>query len=517
MVTQDEFFCHEIAKRSVARAALHLGVEYMSEEVLEVMGDVLLSYLAKVGRTISMAVESSGRTSAHVHVLDAIRAAESCTSPAVHRLHMMSAVATQGGTDAASTTANGGAAAAAVAATGGAGSNANGVSAASSLTRLGNTWQDLAVFCFGPDWKEQAIKEQQQQQKEQYSQQQQQIQASPNQVLPAQAGAGGGKNILAHGMNGDSSTLAKEKQQKQGWDVPYLDEVPEFPIASSACANPHRLSADVALSLHNLTDADQEDGDGTTNKAKEEEEFVEQELQGMPDDAFANSTFSWGELDVSKKRSREDDVINGSGSNKRARVDSAKATSENKDSSKAGADEQEKENKEKDASSSTKNISFAADQSKSKSTQQQQQKRPAYIPHFYPPFPQAKTSLLGRAIVDMDGGDGIYAKLNHRMKSSFLASHTGAVSVDGAGSSNVDDTSVPLGVRSSLVKLGQEGGYWGSEWDTGSSTTKTDTLAVPFGRSRDSQPKRPAVEPLTKASGSRVSRIIEGSLDTAAK
>jgi len=539
MVTQDEFFCHEIAKRSVAGAAIHLGIEYMSEEVLDVLGDVLLSYLAKLGRTLSMAVESSGRTSAHVHVLDAIRAAEACTSPAVHQLHMMNPTtgAVTQGADGASKSGNG-AATAAIAATGGSGTNGDGASA-SSFTRLGNTWQDLAVFCFGPDWQQQAIKELQKQKEEEEKQKQQQQQeeenqqkdkdpqqhqapASQQQALPAQGGGGGGKNLLAHGMNGDSSTAEKEKEQKYGWDAPYRDEVPEFPLASPTCANPHRLSADVALSLHNFSDGDQ-DEDGSKSKAKKEEERVESELQGIPDDAFTTSAFSWGELDLSgqsdeesKKRDR-DDVTNGStSSNKRARVENA---ANNKETAAAAAknttsDEQEKENKGTDATkeaSSTKKISFATDQQESKSAQQQQ-KRPAYIPHFYPPFPQTKTSLLGRTIID--------AKLSHntsRTQPSSFASHLGAGSkMSGGPSSSGDATSTPLGVRSSLVKLGQDGGYWGSEWDKNASTASetTGTLAVPFGRGRTAPP-RPAVEPLTKASGSRVSRILEGSLDTA--
>lgn len=44
----DSEFCKEIAKRAVARAALHLGVESMNVDALEVMGDALLSYLDTV-------------------------------------------------------------------------------------------------------------------------------------------------------------------------------------------------------------------------------------------------------------------------------------------------------------------------------------------------------------------------------------------------------------------------------------------------------------------------------------
>jgi hypothetical protein len=44
----DSDYCKEIAKRAVARAALHLGVESMNADALEVMGDALVSYLDTV-------------------------------------------------------------------------------------------------------------------------------------------------------------------------------------------------------------------------------------------------------------------------------------------------------------------------------------------------------------------------------------------------------------------------------------------------------------------------------------
>jgi hypothetical protein len=45
---EDDVYSHEVARRSVARAALHLGLDSMSEEALDVLGDVLLTYLQRV-------------------------------------------------------------------------------------------------------------------------------------------------------------------------------------------------------------------------------------------------------------------------------------------------------------------------------------------------------------------------------------------------------------------------------------------------------------------------------------
>ena len=46
----DAAFCSEIARRSVARAALHLGIEGMDGEALDALGSVLLGYMGSVRR-----------------------------------------------------------------------------------------------------------------------------------------------------------------------------------------------------------------------------------------------------------------------------------------------------------------------------------------------------------------------------------------------------------------------------------------------------------------------------------
>jgi hypothetical protein len=83
----DDLYCALIARRAVARAALHLGIADMTAEALDVLGDVLLEFLERLGRTISHSVEASGRSSAHVHVLDAMRAVEWCTTTAVTQVY----------------------------------------------------------------------------------------------------------------------------------------------------------------------------------------------------------------------------------------------------------------------------------------------------------------------------------------------------------------------------------------------------------------------------------------------
>ena len=73
---KDKRYSLEIAKRSVARAALHLGITSMSSEALDVMGDALLTFLERLGGYISESAEVSGRSSSHVNILDALQGIE---------------------------------------------------------------------------------------------------------------------------------------------------------------------------------------------------------------------------------------------------------------------------------------------------------------------------------------------------------------------------------------------------------------------------------------------------------
>lgn len=302
-------------------------------------------------------VESSNRSSAHANVLDALRAVDMCTSPAVHQLHL---------------------------------------EGEESNTIPSGGWQDLATFLFGTDWQ----------------QQERSTQPTPG------------------GKVGPSSV---PKQTKKGWDAPYLDEIPDFPQASPACANPHALPRSVALSLYGETETDISQH--------------EKELGAMPDEAFVTE---WGvvqggdvkETDVTKKK-RAQEEPEGAPPIKRVKLQDGKP---------------------------------AAAQDKPKPT------RPSYVPSFLPPFPE---SGPGRAIVADDTTPLVPL-------------------MPAATTSSTNDT---LGVRSSLVKMEQH--YWGSGWDAPAPSIK-----VPLGRTKTEGSTPPTVVvPLVRASGSRMSRILEGSMD----
>ena len=107
---------------------------------------------------------------------------------------------------------------------------------------------------------------------------------------------------------------------------------------------------------------------------------------------------------------------------------------------------------------------------------------PPYVPSFLPPFPDCGP---GRIIVADDT-----TPLVPLMPASTASS--------------TNDT---LGVRSSLVKMEQD--YWGSGWDE-----REPSIKVPLGRTKTEGTTPPTVVvPLVRASGSRISRILEGSMD----
>ena len=206
MEARDSVYSFEIARRSVGRAALHLGIESMTEEALDTMANILLEYLNRLGKSLSHLVEASGRTSAHVNVLDAFQAAQLVASPAIQRLHLVDPSEGEGD-----------------------------VFGKKTQLQVENNWQGLAAFCFGPKWHEERQPEQ----------------------SKGPAGGKVGPSIT------DSST-----KNEGGWDAPFLDEVSNFPQASQACANPHSLPPRVALSLHVDLDSDGDDEASLTKEGE---------------------------------------------------------------------------------------------------------------------------------------------------------------------------------------------------------------------------------------------------------
>jgi hypothetical protein len=457
MEVRDPIYCFEIARRSVGRAALHLGVDSMTEASLDVLADVLLQYMHRVGRTLSHLVEASGRTSAHVNLLDALQACQVVASPAVQRLHLR----TQDEGDSllfASATTNGNGTATTDTATT---STSTTTTAPAAANLQSPDWKGLAAFLFGPKWQEENDEEE----------------------PPEEMQGVGGKR-------GPSATGGARKAD--GWEAPYLDEVPPFPQASEACANPHPLPPHVGLSLHRDR-ADEEDDTGAVD---------ETELENIPDGVF---TGSWGSVnkrkynlnrqtlsfsDNNKVNGKDDDnddkmgdatmadAASSSPPTKKVKIDDGTARDKRNDKDEPNEDEEQEQT--------------------NTTTTNQPSRSHANVPSFYPPPPPStkRSTTEGRTVVDL-------ATPAPRVEATLQEEQEGA-----------------LAVRSSLVQLGNNSSssYWGSGWESNaksSATSNKSALAVPLGRSDGGDPSA-LVVPLGRASGSRVSRILEGSMDAAA-
>jgi hypothetical protein len=397
---RDDAFCHLIARRSVARAALHLGVECMSQEALDALASITSTYLERFGQALSNTVESSGRTSAHANAMDALRAVELVTSPAVTRVHYGGNNTATVGDDTVTT---------------------NGVTSSTTTN-----WKGLAAFVFGIDWSDD-------------------VDVNDDPTADGSHATATTRDTLqmsSTGAGGKVGPRASSHCIKNGWCAPYPDELPDFPAGSSNnTANHHRMivSDKLAESLHGPI----HDTTGTMDANKE----METDLQNMPDAVF---TKEWGAtLDKSETMQLDDTT-----------TVKRKANSDDHDAS------------DKPAKKQKLNNGLAA------------LERPEYIPNFLPPYPRAADSIA-RTIVELESAPD-------------KAKQT---------------------LEPSVKNVSHDSSYWGSTVASGNETQRD--AHVPKGRSTtlplaSSGPMvSQVVVPLGRASGSRVSRILEGSMDPA--
>jgi len=534
-VIRDQIYSFEIARRAVGRAALHLGIDSMTEQALDVLADVLLQYLSRTGKAMAHLVEASRRSSTHVNVLDAFRGCQLITSPAVGRLHLHDPeeeedlIATPATPKASNTGASedvngnsgsptpGGSPVASVPSNGGYPQPSPAPPLSSDPSSTG--WKGLAAFVFGPKW----LHEKDEDEVLQELAAKNEADASNGEGRELSSGAGGKAfPSIGDGVNGGVGDIEGQKpKRKKGWDAPFLDEVPEFPRASATCANPHALPARVtggltsAPTVYRKVDVDAEEAE------EDEEEFLA-ELEALPDDAFLTPQESnlasagdsvWGSIDGRDKRKLE-----------------AAAT--------AGKDE----DGDVEMQPATKKVKFGGSNAAKGDTDARkeagkaisdghQENRFLYIPTFYPRPSSTKVVVDERRTV-VDDTDDRQQRLLQQQRSQqqqeqqVLASETPIENLDDASTSLRDTINITSsrGIRSSLIRLGNNNtSYWGSGWDQ-SSSSSTQTLAVPMGRKvaapkssggQASAPEDPIV-PMGRASGSRISRVLEGSMDAAA-
>ena len=443
---RDEVYCHLVARRAVARASLHLGMKEMSAETLDVLADCLLSYIQRIGQAAAFATEASGRSSAHVNVLDAIRAVETCTTSAVERVH---AEQTQQG------------------------SKAN--------------WKGLAEFLFGPDWhlEETAGR----------------VDPSEEQpVATGNSGKVGPSSTAGNNLDTDANT-------SKGWEAPYPEEIPVFPVAADHVANPHPLTSSEALdSLHSIVITIPEAKDTKDTKQNTPASPSTTKMQPTSPVKMEESPKATG-ISTSPKNSPKNSPKPATSPKQEARkteVESKETVSDMPPldlpkslwGSMALDGTQNKRKRENDqdetsAEPTAKKVRLTEpDKEETEAMDQDDEEEDSLhmpiLPDFYPPLPRA-------ADAPRTLRDSVVPPVAERAPPAVSSSRPSAAVASLAS------------VRSALVA----NTYWGSYKDD--DGTAEPPVKVPAGPTEATVQSH--IVPLGRASGSRVSRILEGSMD----
>jgi hypothetical protein len=390
---RDDVYCWWTARRAVARAGIHVGIESMSVEVLDTLADILIAYIERIGTTMAASVQASGRTSAHCHVLDALRAIETCTEAAAQRVHM--------GVD---------------------GSSLQQQQQSHEASSLSLQWKGLAAFVLGPQWNT----------------------ITSDSDAPTEGFSSGKVGPSLTATTTGIPHASGKPSHPQGWNAPYPDEIPLFPIAPTSTANPHPFPEPLSEPLYtnnnnNTTLNDDGTQDTTTTTA-------------TPDAIF---TTDWG-------------------ASSGVQLATTNSTTD-----------------------AAKEVQHPA--KKQKLHESHPDDRPPYIPLHFPLFPPT-TDALARTVVDMDDDTEDPVLVDSTPVAPAVHTHPRPVDSN---------------VRSALVQLDHHHHHhWGSGWDVQESATAFAPYGVPSGRSEGgTSSSQPHIVPLGRASISRVSRILEGSLD----
>ncbi|KAL7569930.1 hypothetical protein ACA910_008591 [Epithemia clementina (nom. ined.)] len=544
---RDEVYCHLTARRSVATAALRLGLERMSEEALDALAGVLLSYLDRLGQTLAMGVEASGRSSAHCNILDCLRAVEQCTVPAVQRVHMDALLhdndVNSSNNPAAIVTNNGN-------------NNNNGSDGNTLDSRIGGSgsafrmdpteimsWKGLAAFCFGPDWAKPIVSSDETTTTNGATM----VENGNNGAAAAMAAAsreqnlGGGKvGPTGDGGGPDPMMMAMSNMMSgQGWHAPFPDEIPAFPVTwqnqTANPAHPSLIRTAESLHIHETFPPPQKQEQQASLDAEEVDS-----AQNIPDKFFQR----WGETGyIASTFTKQPNSTTGGGTKRKREDESSQQQENNKQESetKNSGDGAAPAVKKAKGDDSGKAATTHEDQDEEEEEEEEDERHPIFIPRHFPPFPRP-TDLVGPMVADDDdeeAGGGIMPTTEQPKEGgeddAAKKQSLSVASYGGTTSEILDDTEYEptLKVRSALVRMGRPWGAIGDMDDT--TTTATDDFSisakkfhVPPGSSSTAsaagandpaaQQQTPQLKaqivPLGRASGSRVSRILEGSMDS---
>ncbi len=556
----DTNYTLSIAQKCVARAALHLGIENVTSDVLYVLADALLHYMGNIGSFTSHFVERDGysdnytnnrsnrsnsrrmmednldldganvgkRWSGHINIFDILHGIECCTSRAVHQVVIDNSNGIRHNNSASR-------------------SNNNSKQKGGTSSHFYNHWEGLAEFLFGKDWESIDVTNLEGQLSNS-SGNDTSSSSSKNAfaTVPTLIGAKGSKRVGKKMINPESTNNDDDQNKTSliaGWNAPFPEEVPNYPIRKQTKTFDSFVTAKQAC--HDSGIGRPFNGSGFNDKEKANNtDGHDQDLIG----ALDGITSFWGSTgDTMKKQSKssmsestqdgKDNSLNmdidddstkqsaATNSNKRKRTDESNDDDQNSKRSKLSTSGLNNVNEEVDTTSNA-NATL-----------------PPYVPKFLPPFPPPHTYLLPASKMSISSTSYINDSRKMNVPTDSQRMKKSATPLPSCS----DNHQQVSNVRSALVSLGQNvrNSHWGeikNENDAYLSinslqvkTSKIERFAVGATGVADGTGATASssaaggivsgqdvskvgsnvvpVKPMTKASSARASRILEGSMD----
>ena len=567
---KDYQYTQKLAQRSVARAALHLGMESMTQDTLDVLADALLCYMEKVGSFMSHVVEKDGcvgdgdddddaaaqinqsnkkrggstsssslsvaklvggnRWSGHVNVLDVLHAIECCTSHTVNQVdfsedHQKSLLSHQQGMRSIITTPH----------------------EQQNHHIMNNNFEGLAEFLFGKDWssigvRSNTIDNQNNANKPMEGEgtatnkeganndpsstnttlgttNNQRVMGSKsigktliNKTITSSVSSTVTSTTKAHegkqlpSSSPSTTSIDNDQNKKKGWNAPYPDEVPKYPLrrhiqsfdtlvkVDQACRDPFPLEqyrTNSKSKNDNNPMKQQRTGDSDKNNNNEKkiksslasmydqhQIDMEERLGNIPHDVFQDGhTTFWGETPANTGISKGTAQTNTSSTNNSSSTIQQNLKNDEKkkdgtDTNKSNSNKRKRDNDDQDDPSTKRSKLSTGDTWSEVGNETTNVALPPYVPRFLPPFPPAhtycQTSSSALGVKSMYTSQ---SKFREVLPSSSISMY-GNPSSSSLGS-KFDAINQTTNVKSALVSLGQNvrKSYWGAMVDDGTSST----------------------------------------------
>ena len=445
---QDITYTNHIASKSIARAALHLGIEHITNDVLYVLSDALLLYMDRIGHYISTFVECDGfvdnyyidfdrssrsssrstssknyknnnkkmnnpnnskRWSGHVNIFDILHGIECCTSHAVHQVSMDSNNDDDNNNN---------------------DDNNNDNNNGNDMKVVYNHWEGLAEFLFGKDWLNIDINE------NNINNQKSLLRnatvqsggvhgggdddngngssdnPNPNESQPAETisntiGAkGSNKSVgkqLMNTTNSDNDDDLNENQQDKnnthkGWNAPYPEIVPLYPIRIQPKTFDSIVNANQACRDNTMSIVPSKLSKTNDHVAKVDQHIkdMEESINLIPDQVFQDGITSfWGV--VSSSSITTDSQLHATSTegdgNVKSHDVSHPSTSTDLSSSNKRKRGDDNDNNDVDNNISSKEKTTNILETNQKDKKDENTPMPSYVPNFLPPFPPKHTYL----------------------------------------------------------------------------------------------------------------------------